>query len=135
MLCRATIFRYAAQSASESDQQLATEENRTSRVISAGPRSPSWPATSSDHTLQSTSPSSPASPARQHQKYQEHIGILVMRPADPGQAVAAAPLWSHSGHFSAIARKPSINLILCHNSARRPEVHFVARLKHIVCSL
>ena len=65
----------------------------------------------------------------------QHSGDAAGWEADPGQAVAAAPLWSHSGHFSAIARKPSINLILCHNSARRPEVHFVARLKHIVCSL
>ena len=67
-----------------------------------------------------------------------HSGHAAAWEADPGQAVAPAPTFvslQPSSHFSAIARKPSINLILCHNGARRPEVHFVARLKHIVCSL
>ena len=113
-------------------------EPPTSQVISSARRSPSWPA-SPDHTLQSTSPSSPALPASQHQKLQGASTLLVHsgHAADRGQAVAAPTFVSlkPSGHFSAIARKPSINLIFCHNGARRPEVHFVARLKHIVCSL
>ena len=74
-------------------------------------------------------PSSPSSPRRQ---------IARLPFAQGGSWMATLPTFvSTTVQFSAIAiaRKPSISLVFCHNGGRRPEVHFVAGLKHIVCSL
>ena len=121
-----TRSRYASAGASESDVELAPESLLVSQVISAGPRSPPWP-----------------------RRIRPFVTIVTKtRAPTPNSPIAIcsgwilgwqrSPLLSPSQvQFSAIAiaRKPSISLVFCHNGARRPEVHFVAGLKHIVCSL
>ena len=121
-----TRSRYASAGASESDVELAPESLLVSQVISAGPRSPPWPRRIRPFVTIVTK-----TPARQSQ-------IARLPFAQGGSWMATLPTFvSTTVQFSAIAiaRKPSISLVFCHNGGRRPEVHFVAGLKHIVCSL
>ena len=120
-----TRSRYASAGASESDVELAPESLLVSQVISAGPRSPPWPRRIRPFVTIVTKI------ARQRQ-------IARMLSGQGGSWMATLPTFvSTTVQFSAIAiaRKPSISLVFCHNGGRRPEVHFVAGLKHIVCSL